>query len=131
MVAAATPRPEHSRGKAIGVWVLRVAIALLFLFAATMKLIGQPMMVAEFDTIGLGQWFRYFTGLVEVAGALLVLWPRYTGLGALILLAVDVGAFFAQVLALHGDWIHTVVIGAVLAALIYLTRRAIPGFSAR
>jgi putative oxidoreductase len=38
---------------------------------------------------------------------------------------VDVGAFFAQILFLHQDWIHPIVIGAVLVALIYLQRDAI------
>src|SRR2546430_2861644 len=32
--------------------------------------------VRIFDRIGLGQWFRYFTGALQVTGALLVLIPR-------------------------------------------------------
>jgi hypothetical protein len=45
--------------------------------------------------------------------------------GALILLAVDVGAFFAQLLILHQDVIHTIVIGLLLAGLVYLQRQQI------
>ena len=41
---------------------------------------------------------------------------------AIVLLAVDVGAFVTQIAVLHGDWIHTVVIGAILGAVIYLQR---------
>jgi hypothetical protein len=48
-----------------------------------------------------------------------------SGLGALLLLVVDVGAFFAQVLFLHEDWTHTIVIGAILVALIYVQRDSI------
>ncbi len=33
------------------------------------------MMVAEFNRVGLGQWFRYFTAFVEIAGGILLLWP--------------------------------------------------------
>ena len=34
--------------------------------------------VRTFDAIGLGQWFRYATGIVEVAGGLLFLVPAAT-----------------------------------------------------
>ena len=44
-----------------------------FLATATYKLSGAPMIVAEFETIGLGQWFRYFTGLPEVLRAVALL----------------------------------------------------------
>jgi uncharacterized membrane protein YphA (DoxX/SURF4 family) len=106
-------------------WVLRVLVAALFLFAAFAKLSGQQMMVDEFNTVGLGQWFRYFTGLLELVGGLAVLAPPISAFGALLLLCVDVGAFIAQVGVLHQDWIHTVVIAAILAALVYLQRDAI------
>ena len=45
--------------------------------------------------------------------------------GAILLLAVDVGAFFAQIFFLHEDWIYPIVIGAILVALIYLQRDAV------
>jgi putative oxidoreductase len=116
------PGIAPSRAMSIGVWVLRGLVALLFLMAAAMKLSGQPMMVAEFDKVGFGQWFRYFTAAMELLGAVIVLIPRYSPLGALVLLAVDVGAFVAQVTVLHMDFIHTLVIGGLLALLIYLQR---------
>ena len=98
-------------------------VAALFLFAAFAKLSGQTMMVEEFDTVGLGQWFRYLTAVLELLGAIALLVPSTSALGAILLLAVDVGAFVAQVEVLHKDWIHTIVIGAVLVALIYLHRQ--------
>ena len=108
--------------KTITLWVLRLLIAALFLFAAYAKLTGDKMMVEEFGTVGLGQWFRYFTGAMEVVGSLLLLVPRVSAFGALVLLAVDAGAFVAQLAILHGDWIHTVVIGLVLLVLLWLQR---------
>jgi uncharacterized membrane protein YphA (DoxX/SURF4 family) len=106
----------------IVIWVLRVLMAALFLFAAFGKLTSNPMMVQEFDTVGLGQWFRYLTGALELIGALALVTPPVSGFGALLLLCVDVGAFVAQVAVLHLDWIHTIVIGAILAALVYFQR---------
>ena len=119
MAALALPA---SRSKTIILWILRILMAALFLFASFMKLTGKPMMIEEFDTIGLGQWFRYFTGALELAGAIAILVPSVSVFGAIVLLAVDVGAFFTQIAILHGDWIHAVVIGAILATAIYLQR---------
>ena len=108
--------------KNIVIWVLRILVAGLFAFAAFQKLSGQQVMVDEFSTVGLGDWFRIFTGLVEIVGAVAVLYPVTTAWGALLLLCVDVGAFIAQVTRIHQDWVHTIVIGAVIVGLIYLTR---------
>ena len=44
---------------------------------------------------------------------------------ALILLAVDIDAFVAQVAVLRMDWIHGVFIGALLVILTYLQRQQI------
>jgi putative oxidoreductase len=113
---------NSGRAAGIAIWVLRVLVGGLFLFAAFMKLSGRQMMIDEFDTVGLGQWFRYFTGLLELAGGILVLIPSWSVIGALIVLLVDIGAFFAQVFVIRMDFIHTVVIGAVILVLIYLQR---------
>lgn len=118
-------------GKTIALWVLRVLAAGIFLSAAAMKLSSQPQMVDEFATIGLGQGFRYLTGLLELAGGIAVLVPRVSPLGALLLLAVDAGAFVAQVAILHMDWIHTIVIGALLVAVIALQRPALKALIGR
>ena len=114
-----------SRASGNAVWVLRVLLSAVFIAAAVMKLIGAPMLVAEFDLVGLGQWFRYFTAAVELAGGILVLIPAVSAIGAVVLLLVDIGACIAQVSAIHMDWVHTVVIGALLASLIYLQRSQI------
>lgn len=108
--------------KSIALWVLRVLLAALFLFAAYMKLSGNPMMVAEFDTVGLGQWFRYVTGILELVGAVALLVPKTSLYGAALLLCVDAGAFVAQLTVIHQDWVHTIVIGALLGAVVWLNR---------
>jgi putative oxidoreductase len=115
----------QSRAMTITVWVLRIIVAALFLFAAVLKLSGAQMEIDAFNIVGLGQWFRYATGLIEVIGGVAVLVPAVSALGAVLLLIVDIGAFIAQITRLHMDWIHTIVIGAVLVALIYVQRRQI------
>ena len=109
----------------VAVWILRVLVAALFLFAGFAKLSGQAMMVEEFDVVGLGQGFRYLTGALELIGGVAVLMPAFSPLGAALLLLVDIGAFFAQVFAIHMDFIHTIVIAIVILTLIYLQREAL------
>ena len=111
--------------KNILTWVLRILVAGLFAFAGFMKLSGQPMMVEEFGVVGLGDWFRIFAGVVEILGAAAVLYPVTTAWGVLLLLCVDAGAFIAQVTRIHKDWVHTIVIGAVIVALLYMTKSTI------
>ena len=110
--------------KLIALWALRVLIAALFLFAGFMKLSSNPDMVAEFSQIGLGDGFRYLTGVIELAGGVALLIPAVSLYGAAILLCVDVGAGVAQLAVLHKDIIHVIVIAVAIVGVIYLGRGA-------
>jgi uncharacterized membrane protein YphA (DoxX/SURF4 family) len=57
-------------------WMLTIFLLITFTFAGGAKLINNPGMVQEFAQIGLGQWFRSFTGILEVSGAIGLLIPR-------------------------------------------------------
>ena len=71
------PSDSGSTGRVInvGLWILQIGAAGMFLMAGFSKLSGDPQMVGLFDAIGLGQWFRYLTGSLEVLGAVLLLIP--------------------------------------------------------
>jgi putative oxidoreductase len=112
----------QSKSQPIVIWALRIILGLLFLFTAFAKLSGQPMMVAEFDTVGLGQWFRYLTGALELVAAIAVLIPTVSAFGALLMVCIAAGAFITQIGVLHMDWIHTLVIALVAGAAVYLQR---------
>jgi uncharacterized membrane protein YphA (DoxX/SURF4 family) len=73
-------------------WLLQITTAVLFFMAAYPKLTGSPMMVELFGKIGFGQWFRFFTGALETLGGVLLLVPGFAGFGALLLMAVTLGA---------------------------------------
>jgi len=113
---------SRSLSPQVRLWGLRILVGLAFMVFGIMKLSGRPAVVAEFDLVGLGQWFRYFTGGLELIGGLAVLVPAVSVFGAILLLVVDIGAFVAQVTILHMDWIHTVVIAVLIIVLIYLQR---------
>ena len=64
----------------IALWVLQVLLALQFAMAGLAKVGGDQAMVEMFTTIGIGQWFRYMVGALELFGAIGVLVPRTSGL---------------------------------------------------
>lgn len=92
---------SRSRPVTIGLWVLQALLAFQFVGAGVLKLIGDPAMVEMFATIGVGQWFRYLVGALELAGAIGLLVPRLAGLAALGLALVMVGATLTNIFILN------------------------------
>src|SRR5258708_39174592 len=85
----------------IGSWTLQGILAAVFLAAGFAKLAGVPFMVELFEQIGLGQWFRVATGVVEVTGAVALLVPGLASIGALWLGFTMVCAVATHVFVLH------------------------------
>ena len=52
-----------------GMLAVKALLTLAFVAAGTAKLIGVEMMVQTFDGVGIGQWFRYVTGVIEIGRA--------------------------------------------------------------
>lgn len=75
----------------LGDWALRGGIGLAAIAVGWAKFPNSGEWVGIFQQIGLGQWFRYFTGVVEILGGLLVWIPRLAATG-LALLAATMGA---------------------------------------
>ncbi len=97
-------------------------LAFVFLMVGGMKLLSRPIMVHEFDQVGLGQWFRYFTGTLEVTGAVCLLIPKVSRWGALLLAVVMVGAIIAHLTVLHSSPALPIVL-LVLAGITAWLRR--------
>lgn len=110
---------------------LRALLTLVFVGAGGAKLVGVPMMVEEFETVGFGQWFRYFTGIVEVTGAALLWWPNRQAFGASLLGATMVGAVLTHWLIIGPSALPAIVLGLICTAVLYLHRDQIDGFWAR
>jgi putative oxidoreductase len=80
---------------------LTLLVAAVFTAAGGAKLIGNSGMVQEFTQIGIGQWFRYFTGILEVSGAVGLLIPKFRFQAALLIAAVMAGATITNLFILH------------------------------
>jgi len=107
-------------------WVLRILLAAVFLFAGVRKWLGDDAMVATFADLGAGQWLRYVTGTLEVAGAIGLLIPRIAGLAALALMGVMVGAGLSEAFVLEdGDPVAPVILFALAAVVVWRERATI------
>ena len=106
------------------IWGVRILLALAFGAAGSAKLAGVEQMVATFEAIGWGQGFRYVTGGIEVAGALLMLIPA-TGLYAALLLGgTMVGGTVSHLLVVPGSPVPAMVLGLLCALVVWHNRPA-------
>jgi len=103
----------------------------VFLAAGGAKLAGVPMMVGIFDQIGLGQWFRVVTGLVEAVGAIAPLVPATTAFAALLLAITMVFAVLTHLFVIGGSPAPAATLLIVNAANVWLRRDSIVALLAR
>ena len=92
--AATRNGTERQLGRAalIALWLTQVALAVMFLMAGGSKLVGAPAMVSLFDALGVGQWLRYVTGVIEVTAGIALLIPSVAIFGAILLLPTMLAA---------------------------------------
>ena len=107
----------------VGLWILQIVAAGMFLMVGFLKLSGDPRMVGLFDAIGLGQWFRYVTGSLEVLGAVLLLIPRLSGLGALLLVGVMLGAVTTHLFVVGGSPLQAIILLIVTGVVAWGRRK--------
>ena len=120
-----------SRRRSIASWTLRILLAAVFIAAGGAKLAGVPMMVDIFAQIGLGQGFRYLTGIFEVIGGLWLFVPGTTALAAMWLAATMVGAILAHLLVLPESAVPAAVLLALCLVLVWLHRDQLAGLKSR
>lgn len=113
---------QPNKSTNVALWVLQILTAAAFLGAAGAKLAGAPQMVEAFQKLGLGQWFRYVTAILEVAGGIGLLIPRFTFYAAGLLSAVMVGAVIAHVAILGGSPAPAVVLLVFSGVIAYFRR---------
>ena len=92
-----------------------IAVAMFFAMIGLDKFTSG--WVEVFTQIGFGQWFRYFTGCVQLTGAALMIVRRTTFVGVFILACTMIGAMIAQIRVLEGPG-AAVIPGSLLAVLL-------------
>lgn len=87
-----------SRLRVIGRALPRVGLAVFFALVGYTKFDSDPRgeWVQIFEQIGVGQWLRYLTGIMQVGGAILLLSRRTLTVGAAMLACTMAGAAFVD-----------------------------------
>jgi putative oxidoreductase len=122
MTMTTTSIETNPAPRRIGAWTLQAVVAAAFIAAGVAKLAAAPFMVQIFAQIGFGQWFRVVTGLVEIAGAVALVYPRLASFGALWLGITMFFAVLTHVFILHSNPAAAVVLGLLNTLIVYLRR---------
>jgi len=115
------------RSGRIALWTVQTALAGIFLLSGSSKLLGATAMVALFDAIGIGHWFRYVTGLIEVGSAIALLVPSFAVFGALALVATMVGAIVTHLFIVGGSPAMPAILLVGLAVVVWVRRHQLLG----
>ena len=111
-------------------WGLQILLASLFLLVGSAKFGSHSeMWVQMFAAIGIGQWFRVFTGGLEILCAILLLIPRSAAIGAALLSCTMVAAFFIRLFVVRGptrDAVTPLVYLVLLVVVLWLRRDRLP-----
>jgi hypothetical protein len=120
----------------VGLWIVQVLLALLFLFAGGMKLVLPIEMLTSGspNQIALPGLFVRFIGLCEVLGGiglilpgLLGIQPRLTSLAAIGLLIIMIGAIAVCIASgMVAQAVTSLIVGILLAFVAYGRSRMVP-----
>ncbi|MDB4900592.1 MAG: hypothetical protein JWN53_2400 [Gemmatimonadetes bacterium] len=94
-------RPEWHWSRMLVLELTELVLAGTFILVGGAKLIGRADMITLFHDIGVGNWLRYLTGIIEVGGAMLMVVPVATSASALLLGALMIAATLIELLVLH------------------------------
>ena len=111
--------------------VVQIALAGMFLLAGGSKLLGAPAMVALFNTIGIGQWFRYVTGLIEVGSAIALLVSSTAVFGALALVPTMIGAIATELFIARDSAVPAAVLLLGAVGVVWARRQQLLGHIVR
>jgi uncharacterized membrane protein YphA (DoxX/SURF4 family) len=115
--------------RTIGIWVLRLLAAAIMLQTLYFKFTAHPQSVKLFTELGLEPYGRIGIGIMELIASILILYPKTTGIGAVVGIGLMSGAIFFHLTVLgivfDGDAIlftYAVIVFVCCAALalIYL-----------
>jgi len=91
-------------------WIGLVVIALIFIQAAVLKLMGVQVMIEVFDKLGYPAWFRIVIGILEIFGAIALLIRSSSRYGAILLALIMIGAMISSLVkGASGDAIVPVI----------------------
>ena len=101
---------------------IKILVSVAFLGAGLSKLAGVEMMVATYEEIGFGQWFRYLTGVIEVGSVILLWLGSKQVFGAVLLVCTMLGAVLTHYFILGPSAVPAIVLGLLSTYILYYYR---------
>ena len=112
----------NEKTKSIILLVIKGLLTLAFVAAGVAKLMGVQMMVDTFDKVGVGQWFRYVTAVIEIGSAILLWLPGRQAIGAGLLVCTMIGATIAHLTVIGPTAVPAIILGVLAAIVLYAHR---------
>lgn len=115
-------------------WAAQLVAAVILGQTLFFKFSGAPESIFIFSSVGIEPWGRYATALTELVAVVMLLTPRTAALGALLAIAVMVGALGSHLLFLgievQGDggtlFVLALVVTAAASVVLWLRRAQLP-----
>jgi uncharacterized membrane protein YphA (DoxX/SURF4 family) len=108
----------------IVLWIVQIALAAYIVYSG--YTLFSSSNIPKFDEIGVGQWLRFVTGVLEIAGGIGLLIPLLCGLAALGLTLVMIGAVITELfLVANGGPVLPLILLVLFAAVAFLRRDTI------
>lgn len=124
---AALPNRSKVGPSELATWSLQGLLAGIFFAAGVSQLVGVRAEVLLFDQIGLGQWLRVVTGILQIAGAFSLVSARTASMAGAALSIMIVGAAVASFTVLAINPAPLIALG-VLSSLVAVLRRGTASF---
>jgi uncharacterized membrane protein YphA (DoxX/SURF4 family) len=123
MFEQVTDEPPASSWRAIGRALPRVGLAVFFALVGYSKFNSDPRSewVEIFERIGVGQWLRYATGVMQVGGAILLLPRKTLTVGAAMLACTMAGAAFVDLVILPSPIVIVPLLLLMIVIVVWLT----------
>jgi putative oxidoreductase len=112
-----------SIAKKVLLWLITIFLAYVFLRQGWSKFFDDSGWAAAFRGWRYPDWFRVLIGVVEVAAALLLFWPRAVRIGATMIIVVMLGAMGTHLVTGHPRHMTSEVLPLALATVLAVVRR--------
>jgi putative oxidoreductase len=109
--------------KEVALWVICLFLVYVFLKAGADKFSDSSGWARAFRFWGFPVWFRILVGATEIAAALMLLYKRTAGYGAMLIALVMLGGMATHVITNRPKQVTSEIFPLTLATIVFFGRR--------